>query len=43
MNLNVQGARVTRSSRREREVMLGRGGARVELRTFSGDVTLADR
>jgi DUF4097 and DUF4098 domain-containing protein YvlB len=43
MDLSVAGARVTRTSRREREVILGRGGARVELRTFSGDVTLTDR
>lgn len=43
MDLSVAGARVTRTSRREREVLLGRGGARVELRTFSGNVKLADR
>jgi DUF4097 and DUF4098 domain-containing protein YvlB len=43
MELAVAGARVTRSSKREREVLLGRGGARVELRTFSGSVKLADR
>jgi hypothetical protein len=43
LEVAVAGARVTRSSRRAREVLLGQGGARVELRTFSGNVKLADR
>jgi DUF4097 and DUF4098 domain-containing protein YvlB len=43
MVLDLDGARLTRSSRREREVLVGRGGARVELRTFSGDVKLTGR
>ena len=43
LDVQAAGARVTRSTRREREVVLGRGGARVEVRTFSGDVKLADR
>lgn len=43
MDLAFPGARVTRNSRREREVVLGRGGARVEVRTFSGDVRLSER
>lgn len=43
LEIAVDGARVTRTSRREREVLLGRGGSRVELRTFSGNVKLADR
>jgi len=40
---DVSGARVTRSTRREHRFTVGRGEARVSLRTFSGDVTMTDR
>lgn len=36
-------ARVTRSGEREWRLRTGRGGARVTVRTFSGDVRLTDR
>jgi DUF4097 and DUF4098 domain-containing protein YvlB len=39
----VSGARAGESSRRERQVRLGRGGARVQISTFSGGVRLADQ
>jgi DUF4097 and DUF4098 domain-containing protein YvlB len=35
------GARITRSSGRERHVSVGSGGARVTVRTFSGDLVLS--
>ena len=36
----ISGARVTRVSRREQQVSVGNGGARVELRTFSGSIRI---
>jgi DUF4097 and DUF4098 domain-containing protein YvlB len=36
----ISGAQLTRSSRREYRLVSGRGGARVVVRTFSGDVRL---
>jgi len=40
---DVSGAKVTRSTRREQRFTVGRGEARVSLRTFSGDVKMMDR
>ena len=40
LDSDLADARVTRTSRRERQVRIGRGGARVVILTFSGDVRL---
>jgi DUF4097 and DUF4098 domain-containing protein YvlB len=40
---DVAGALITRSSRREQRFTMGRGEARVSLRTFSGDVKVVNR
>ncbi|HYJ79868.1 MAG TPA: DUF4097 family beta strand repeat-containing protein [Longimicrobiaceae bacterium] len=40
---DMAGARVTRSSRREQHFTVGRGDARVSIRTFSGGVKLTNR
>jgi DUF4097 and DUF4098 domain-containing protein YvlB len=40
---DVSGARITRSTNREQRFTVGRGEARVSLRTFSGDVRMIDR
>lgn len=41
--IDFGGARLLQSSRRERQVRLGRGGPHVELSTFSGSVTVAEQ
>jgi DUF4097 and DUF4098 domain-containing protein YvlB len=43
INVDVNGARILNSSRREREIRLGNGGPRVELSTFSGMVRVTEQ
>lgn len=40
---DIPGARITRSARREQRFTVGRGEARLSIRTFSGDVKLGGR
>lgn len=43
IDIDVAGARMLASSRRERQVRLGSGGPRVELSTFSGSARITER
>jgi len=40
---DIPGVRITRQSRREQRFTVGRGEARLSIRTFSGDVKLGGR